>query len=281
MPKSYQTIVVDKHDGVTTIRFNRPEKKNAMSPGLHRDMYAALSELEGDPETQVLVVTGNGDAFSAGQDLKEYFYELKDDPAGEAEIRRISHAWRHTKLYNFPRPTIAMINGWCFGGAFTTVASCDIAIAADEAVFGLSEINFGNIPGGIVTKVVSDLMLPRQALYYALTGDRFDGKKAVEIGFATLSTPRAQLEETTARVANSLKGKDAQALKAVKEVFKAVDIRRMSHDEAWYWLKARVEQLINDQKAANEKGGWIEEGIGKFMQGAYRPGLEAMPKGNP
>jgi feruloyl-CoA hydratase/lyase len=279
MSKAYRTIVVDKNDGVTTVRFNRPEKKNAMSPSLHRDMYDVLTELESDPETQVLVITGNGDAFSAGQDLKEYFYELKDDPVGEAEIRRISHGWRHTKLYNFPRPTIAMINGWCFGGAFTTVASCDIAIAAEEAVFGLSEINFGNIPGGIVTKVVSDLMLPRQALYYALTGDRFDGKKAVEIGFVTMSTPRAQLEGTTMKVANTLKGKDAHALTAVKEVFKAVDIRRMSHDESWYWLKARVEQLGNDQKAANEKGGWLEEGIGKFMQGTYRPGLEAMPKG--
>jgi trans-feruloyl-CoA hydratase/vanillin synthase len=273
MSKEYKTIVVDKTDGVTTVRFNRPEKKNAMSPALHRDMYDVLSVLENDEETQVLVITGNGDAFSAGQDLKEYFYELKDDPVGEAEIRRISHAWRHTKLYHFPRPTIAMINGWCFGGAFTTVASCDIAIAADEAVFGLSEINFGNIPGGIVTKVVSDLMLPRQALYYALTGARFDGKKAVEIGFTTLSAPRAQLEQMTMEIANTLKGKDMHALKAVKEVFKAVDIRRMSHDESWYWLKARVEQLTVDQK-----GGWIEKGIGKFMEGTYRPGLEAMPK---
>jgi trans-feruloyl-CoA hydratase/vanillin synthase len=275
MAKEYKTIIVDKKDGVTTVRFNRPEKKNAMSPGLHRDMYDVLSELENDSETQVLVITGNGDAFSAGQDLKEYFYQLKDDPVAEAEIRRISHAWRHTKLYHFPRPTIAMINGWCFGGAFTTVASCDIAIAADDAVFGLSEINFGNIPGGIVTKVVADLMLPRQALYYALTGARFDGKKAVEIGFTTLSVPRAQLEQATLELANTLKSKDSHALKAVKEVFKAIDIRRMSHDESWYWLKARVEQLTADQK-----GGWIEQGIGKFMQGTYRPGLEAMPKDN-
>jgi trans-feruloyl-CoA hydratase/vanillin synthase len=273
MSKEYKNIIVDKNDGVTTVRFNRPEKKNAMSPGLHRDMYDVLTELENDKETQVLVVTGNGDAFCAGQDLKEYFYQLKDDPVAEAEIRRISHAWRHTKLYHFPRPTIAMVNGWCFGGAFTVVAACDIAIAAEDAIFGLSEINFGNIPGGIVTKVVADLMLPRQALYYAMTGARFDGRKAVEIGFTTLSAPRAQLEQTTLELAKTLKDKDAHALKAVKEVFKSVDIRRMSHDESWYWLKARVEQLTADQK-----GGWIEKGIGQFMAGAYRPGLEAMPK---
>jgi feruloyl-CoA hydratase/lyase len=273
MTKAYETILVEKDDGVTTVRFNRPDKKNAMSPTLHREMYDVLSELETDPETQVLVITGSGDAFSAGQDLKEYFYQLKDKPKEEAEIRRISHGWRHQKLFHFPRPTIAMINGWCFGGAFTVVASTDIAIAADDAVFGLSEINFGNIPGGIVTKVVADLMLPRQALYYSLTGARFDGKKAVEIGFTTLSVPRAELQATTLQLAKTLKDKDPLALKAVKDVFKAVDIRKMSHDESWYWLKARVEQLTTDQK-----GGWIEKGIGKFMEGTYKPGLEAMPK---
>jgi feruloyl-CoA hydratase/lyase len=273
MTKAYETILVEKDDGVTTVRFNRPDKKNAMSPTLHREMYDVLSELETDPETQVLVITGSGDAFSAGQDLKEYFYQLKDNPKEEAEIRRISHGWRHQKLFHFPRPTIAMINGWCFGGAFTVVASTDIAIAADDAVFGLSEINFGNIPGGIVTKVVADLMLPRQALYYSLTGARFDGKKAVEIGFTTLSVPRAELQATTLQLAKTLKDKDPLALKAVKDVFKAVDIRKMSHDESWYWLKARVEQLTTDQK-----GGWIEKGIGKFMEGTYKPGLEAMPK---
>lgn len=274
--KDYETILVDKADGITTVRFNRPEKKNAMSPTLHREMYHALSELETDKDTQILIITGSGDAFSAGQDLKEYFYELKDNEHERREIRRISHAWRHQKLFHFPRPTIAMINGWCFGGAFTVVGSTDIAITADEATFGLSEINFGNLPGGLVSKVVADLMMPRQALYYSLTGAQFDGKKSVEIGFTTLSVPRADLEETTLKVARSLKEKDPLALKATKEVFKAIDIRSLSHEESWYWLTARVEQLTLEQK-----GGWIKEGIGKFVEGAYRPGLEAMPKDKP
>jgi len=276
MSKAYKTIVVDKNDGITTVRFNRPEKKNAMNPTMHREMYEVLSDLEVDDETQVLIITGNGDAFNAGQDLKEYFYELKDKRREEHEIRRISHAWRHQKLYYFPRPTIAMVNGWCFGGAFSVVGAADIAIAADEAIFGLSEINFGNLPGGIVTKVVADLMLPRQAIYYALTGAQFDGRKSAEIGFTTMSVPRARLEATVLEIARTLKAKDAHALKATKDAFKAVDIRRMSHEESWYWLKARIEQLTGEQK-----GGWMEKGIGKFMQGTYRPGKEAMPKDKP
>jgi trans-feruloyl-CoA hydratase/vanillin synthase len=71
-----------------------------------------------------------------------------------------------------------MVNGWCFGGAFSIVAGCDIAIAADEAMFGLSEVNFGHFPGGPVSKQISAIMRPREAVYYILTGDQFDGKRA-------------------------------------------------------------------------------------------------------
>lgn len=273
MDYSYQTVLVEKNDGVTTLRFNRPEKKNAMSPTVHREMHDALRKLTYDSETDVLVVTGSGDSFCAGQDLKEYFYELKDSPRDREEIRRISHEWRHQMLYNFPKPTIAAINGWCFGGAFTVVASCDIAIAADEARFGLSEINFGNIPGGLVSKIVSDLMLPRQALYYVLTGESFDGKRSTEIGFTTMSVPLSELDKRTNEIANKLREKDSHALRVSKEIFKGVDLRSMHPEEAWYWLSSKVDQLTYLQK-----GGWIEEGIGRFMKGDYRPGVESMPK---
>ncbi len=263
----YSTIAVDKRDGITTVRFNRPEKRNAMNPRLHREMYDALTELEVDDETRVLVITGTGESFSAGQDLKEYFYELKDDKRGREEIRRISHAWRHEKLRFFPRPTIAAINGWCFGGAFTVVASVDIAIAATESTFGLSEINFGNIPGGLVTKVVQEIVQPRQALYYILTGDPFDGARAAEIGLVTMAVPRAELDAKVLEVAEKLKAKDPAALRACKEAFKAVS-PSVSYEDAWYWLSAKVDQLSYQQK-----NGWVEQGIGKFLQKEYRPGL--------
>jgi feruloyl-CoA hydratase/lyase len=266
----YQTILIEKRDGVTTLRFNRPEKRNAMSPRLHREMYDALSELEFDPETKVLVITGQGESFCAGQDLKEYFYELKDDPRGREEIRRISHAWRHEKLRFFPRPTIAAINGWCFGGAFTVVCSVDIAIAANEATFGLSEINFGNIPGGLVTKVVQEIVQPRQALYYILTADTFQGQKAADIGLVTMSVPKTELDAKVQEVAAKLQTKDPLALRACKEAFKSVS-PTASYEDAWYWLSAKVDQLSYQQKDAN----WVEQGIGQFMQKNYKPGLGA------
>ena len=271
---NYETILVEKNDGITTIRLNRPKKKNAMSPTLHREMHAALRDLQFDDETQVLVITGSGDAFCAGQDLKEYFYDNKDSVRQTEEIQRISHEWRHQILNTFPKPTIASINGYCFGGAFTIVASSDIAIAANEATFGLSEINFGSIPGGLVAKAISTEMNYRQMLYYSLTGEQFDGKRSVEIGFTTMSVPRAELEAKTLAVANVLKGKDRHALRATKDAFKAVDIRTMSYEDARSWLKARLLQMTYEQKNAN----WIDHGIGKFIEGVYQPGKGAAPK---
>jgi len=245
-----------------------------MSPTLHREMHAALRDLQFDDATQVLVITGSGDAFCAGQDLKEYFYDNKDSVRQTEEIQRISHEWRHQILNTFPKPTIASINGYCFGGAFTIVASCDIAIAANEATFGLSEINFGSIPGGLVAKAIATEMNYRQMLYYSLTGEQFDGKRSVEIGFTTMSVPRAELEAKTLAVATTLKGKDRHALRATKDAFKAVDIRTMSYEDARSWLKARLLQMTYEQKNAN----WIDHGISKFIEGVYAPGKGAAPK---
>ena len=88
--------------------------------------------------------------------------------------------------------TIAMVNGYCFGGAFAIVEGCDLAIAAEEATFGLSEINFKGFPGGAVSKSLANLLRPRDALLYAMTGRRFDGKTAASIGLVILpSLPRS------------------------------------------------------------------------------------------
>ena len=109
------------------------------------------------------MLTGAGESFSAGMDLKEYFRESTRRPrpkrARAPHQRRLAVA----AVPVLPKPTIAMVNGWCFGGAFTPLVSCDLAIAAEEATFGLSEINWGIIPAGVVTKAVSQMMSQRDA----------------------------------------------------------------------------------------------------------------------
>src|SRR3954454_14004139 len=130
---------------------NRPDKRSAMSPQLHLDMDDALDELSGDPETQVLVLTGAGEAFCAGQDIKLYFRGGDADPKVRRKGGRASNHGRWQRLSTFPVPTIAMINGYCSGGGFAQVCACDLAITADDWVFALSEVSWCILPGGIVS----------------------------------------------------------------------------------------------------------------------------------
>ena len=216
----YTSILYDTGDRIARITLNRPEKRNAMPPKLHLEMRDLLEQLAYDPETRVLVITGAGDAFCAGMDLKQFFMDLRDDPAEFARIRDIATEWRGRTLRYFPKPTIAMVNGYCFGGAFAIVEGCDLAIAAEEAVFGLSEINFKHYPGGAVTKAIANILRPRDALLYAMTGRPFDGKKAAEIGFVNFVVPRERLREETMALARELAAKDPLALKATKDTYR-------------------------------------------------------------
>lgn len=263
----FETILVSNREGVTTVTFNRPDKRNAMNPQLHQDMYDALTALEGDPETRVLVITGAGSSFCAGQDLKEYFKEVGDDQAKRNLNKRISDDWRNRLLRLFPKPTIAMINGHCFGGAFTIVAACDFAIAADDAQFGLSEVNWGAMPGGMVSKVIGAQMAYRDALYYAMTGERFDGTKASEMRWINKAVPRADLESEVADLAARLANMDAAALWSTKEAFKLV--QDMSWDASFHWLLAKSNEL----KFRHSIEGTTDEGLDKFLRKEFKPGL--------
>lgn len=263
--KTYQTVKVQNRDLVSVITLNRPEKKNAMSPQMHFEMVEVLRELKYDDQTRVLVITGAGDAFCAGQDLKEYFWDTDDDPVARANARELSAEWRIHRLRLFPKPTIAAVNGYCFGGAFSIVASCDFAIAAEDAIFGLSEVNFGKLPGGHVTKVVSDLLHPRDALYYILTGKPFDGKRAAELKLVTMAVPRDRLWDEVNDLANTLKEKNPIVLQMAKEAYKFG--RDMNYEEAGAWLQAKSEML--DFRTGKT---W-KKGVAQFKRKAFRPGL--------
>ncbi|MBI2087143.1 MAG: p-hydroxycinnamoyl CoA hydratase/lyase [Deltaproteobacteria bacterium] len=264
--RKYEAILVKQEDGLTTIALNRPEKRNAMSPQLHREMYQVLGELRYDKDTRVIVITGAGESFCAGQDLKQYFLEMDSQPESvRDEVRRMARLWRNEMIRTLPQPVIAMVNGWCFGGGFTIVTACDIAIAAEDAVFGLSEINFGHFPGGEVTIVLTEQLQPKHGLFYALTGKTFTAKEAERIGLITKAVPRENLQEETMEIANNLLEKDPLALKAVKE--------------AWYYtfysppdVAYEISTLIS-QRVTQQHGG--RPGIQQFAKKQYRPGLGA------
>jgi len=265
--RKYEAILVDKQDGISWITFNRPTQRNAMNPQLHMEMDEALDDLAVDPDTEVLVLTGAGEAFSAGQDIKLYFRGTANNPAARARARRASNQWRWQKLSTFPKPTIAMVNGFCFGGAFTQVCACDFAIAADDAMFGLSEVNWGILPGGIVSWNVVQVLCFRDALYYAMTGDPFDGKTAKEMGFVNFSVPKEKLRDETLALAKKLMEKSPAALRYTKEAIRAV--RFMNEPQAADYLNAKSDAL-----KYNDKEGGREEGMRQFLdEKSFRPGF--------
>lgn len=267
--KNYQTVKVEKEDGITWVILNRPEKRNAMNPQLHYDMLDAISELETDDKTQVLVLTGAGDSWCAGQDLREFFRALDSNPAERRRAGWASQEWRWRRLFTFPKPTIAMVNGFCFGGAFTPLIACDFAIAAEDAIFGLSEVNWGIFPGGLVSRVLADALSYRDAVYYIMTGDSFDGKKAAEMKLVNFAVPRAKLREETVKLAKKLMEKNPHTLRAAKEVYKLC--RTMDYSQAEDYMAAKATAL---RATDPEKG--REEGTRQFLDDkTYRPGLGA------
>ena len=265
--KALDNVRIERKDGIGWVILNRPEKRNAMSPELHFDMNEALDRMADDDDVKVVVLTGAGKAFCAGQDLKLFFRANDSDPRTFAKVARVSHAWRWTKLVNFPKPTIAMVNGYCFGGAFTQLCACDFAIAANDAVFGLSEVNWGIIPGGIVSWNVADVLTYRDALYYAVTGDPFDGRTAEKIRLVNYSVPASRLKAETVKLAKKLMAKSPNAVRYTKEAIRAV--RRMNEGEAQDYLAVKGIAC----KATDRIPG-REEGMRQFLdEKTYRPGL--------
>jgi len=265
--KTYENILVKKDDGITWVTLNRPEKRNAMSPQLHYDMDDALAELAVDAETKVLVLTGAGESFCAGQDLKLYFRDTAKDPALRRRSNEAAHRWFYERLTTFPKPTIAMVNGYCFGGGLTPVCACDFAIAADDAQFGLSEINWGILPGGYVSWQIANVMSFRDAMHYAVSGQTFDGKKAEELRFVTFSVPKAKLRQATVDYARMLMKKNPAAVRFTKEAIRTV--KGLPAHEAVDYLRAKSDAL----KTADDENG-REQGMSQFLdEKSYRPGL--------
>jgi trans-feruloyl-CoA hydratase/vanillin synthase len=260
------TVTFSIEDRIAWVKFDRPEKRNAMSPALNRRMMEVLDELEFHQDVGVLVLTGAGTSWSAGMDLKEYFRETEAQGlSGTRKAQRESYGWwRRLRWYH--KPTIAMVNGWCFGGGYGPLFACDLAFAADDAKFGLSEINWGILPGGGATKVAVELLSMRDAMYHAMTGEPIDGKTAAAWKLVNEAVPPDQLERRVREVAAILLKKNPVALKATKDAVRRV--AEMTYDNA-------EDYLIRAQEAANsfdDEG--RKEGIRQFIdEKSFKPGI--------
>ena len=262
------TVAVTVENRIAWVSFNRPEKRNCMNPKLNRQMKRVLEELEFRDDVGVVVLGGEGSAWSAGMDLKEYFRE--NEAKGLGAIRgaqREAYGWWE-RLRWLEKPTIAMVQGWCFGGAYGPLFACDLAVAAKDAQFGLSEINWGILPGGGASKIIAELTGFRNAMYHAMMGENIDGTKAAEWGLVNEAVAADALKARVTAIAEVLLAKNPEALRATKWAIRRV--REMTYDNA-------QDYLIRAQEAANffDNDG-RKEATRQFIDDkTFKPGLGA------
>jgi len=192
MAHSLEVTTIGK---VVTIAINRPDVHNAFDDALVADLTDTLGKLERDANARAVILTGTGSSFSAGADLNWMRGMAKaSESDNRLDAERLA-ALMH-KLNTFPKPTIARVNGAAYGGGVGLIACCDIAIAADTAKFGLTEVKLGLIPAVISPYVIAAIGA-RHARRLFVTGEVFDASEALHIGLVHHVVPASQLDDST------------------------------------------------------------------------------------
>ncbi|MCP2312379.1 p-hydroxycinnamoyl CoA hydratase/lyase [Kitasatospora paracochleata] len=260
-----ETVNLEIDGPKATIYLNRPDKKNAMNPQMHQDMNEVLDNIEADGGVRAVVVTGNGDSFSSGMDLEECFLKPFDDPQLFYRTNLVALKW-FQRLKAFDAVTIAKVNGFAFGGGFLVTGLCDLAIADEAALFGLSEINFGIFPAGGATWAATHNLARKQALYYILTGDTMTGAQAEQYGLVNKAVPADRLDEETDRLVKKIVRKNPVTLALAKQVYERTTMldlpAAIDYDQAKLWELSRL--------SGNE---WINVALKQFEKRSYQPGL--------
>ncbi len=213
---NYENILVEKRDKVAVITINRPDKLNALNSKVHAEGVAALDELRKDDSVRVVVITGAGEkSFIAGADISEF--------AGQTPVTQRNLFHERTffnSIDTFPKPVIAMINGFCLGGGNELALACDIRIAGENAKFGQPEINLGIMCGGGGTQRLTQLVGEGRAMQIILTGEMIDAPTALQFGLVNQVHPLAELEAKTMELADKIAEKAPIALQLSKEAVK-------------------------------------------------------------
>ena len=212
----YETITIEKRGAVAVLTINRPDKLNALNRQVHEEAVRALDDLKHDESVRVLIITGSGEkSFIAGADIKEF---QDKTPVTQRDI------FHEKTLFNsidtFPKPVIAMINGFCLGGGNELALACDLRVCSENARFSQPEINLGLIPGGGGTQRLTRLLGEGRAMEIMLTGDMIDAQTAYSFGLVNHVHPAAELEEKTIELANKIAEKAPIALQLAKEAVK-------------------------------------------------------------
>ncbi|MCF8978544.1 gamma-carboxygeranoyl-CoA hydratase [Pseudomonas viridiflava] len=262
---AFATIeLIDDPRGFATLWLNRPDKNNAFNAQMIRELILALDEVQSQPALRFLLVRGRGKHFSAGADLAwmqqaaELDYNTNLDDARElAEL-----------MYNLAKlkiPTLAVVQGAAFGGALGLISCCDMAIAADDAQFCLSEVRIGLAPA-VISPFVVQAIGERAARRYALTAERFSAERAQQIGLIAEHYPLTALDEQAALWVDNLLLNSPQAMRASKDL-----LREVGSGELTPALRRYCESAIARIRTSAEG----QEGLRAFLN-KRSPGWQAL-----
>jgi methylglutaconyl-CoA hydratase len=251
---SYSTVVLDNRDGVLVLTLNRPEVHNAFNSTLILDVTDAIERAREDDSIRVVIMTGEGKSFCAGADIKwmkeiiQYSFEQNLEES--LQLAEVLHM-----IYTLPKPTIAMVNGSAIGGGTGFLSACDIAIAAKEAKFGLSEVKIGLVPAAISPYVIRKIG-ESKAREYFLTGTRMTADRAAEIGLVNEAVPLDRLEERVTELVHHLLTSGPDAIANCKELIRRVP--SMTFEEA----KGYTARMIANLRISAEG----QEGMAAFLE---------------
>jgi len=208
----FECIIYEKGDGIATIKLNRPQVLNAMNKQLWLDFQVALEDVKNDPGVKVLIITGEGRAFSTGADLKDSKdRSLEDYRDYLVELQEASR-----KIIRFEKPTIAAINGYALGSGYELGLACDVRIAAEDAKIGSPEARVTSSVTGGAMRLVQDLIGPGKAKELLFTAEYIDGKEAERIGLVNKAVPLARLMDETMEMAKKMTANSSFSIKMIK-----------------------------------------------------------------
>src|SRR5947207_12036850 len=241
--------------GIGTVTLNRPDVNNAYDGALIEGLLAALDGLGAAAGLRAVVLKGNGRHFQAGADLK--WVDAVGTASG-AENTRVSRATGEAvaRLNRAPVPTIALVQGGCFGGGTGMVAACDIAIAADNAVFSIAEVRWG-LTAAIIIPQLNDAIGVRQLRRYALTGERFDAEEARRIGLVHEVVPAAELEAAGARAVDHILANGPRAM---------ADTKAHVLHAAWSEVDDAAFERLIEAHAQKRQSAEAAEGLASFAE---------------
>ncbi len=260
--RKYKTILFEVKERIARIILNRPEVHNAFNAAMIKELLEVFNRIKDDKSVRIVIFTGKGKSFCAGADLnwmREVInYSFKQNMEESLQIVEL-----HQNIYTLPLPVIAMVNGTAIGGGTGFLSACDIAIASEEARFGLSEVKLGLVPAAISPYVVRKIG-ESKARQYFLTGERISAEKAREIGLVNEVVPRDKLEEKIDEIGRLLLSSGPQAVAHCKELI--FNVSRMRIEEAGKYTARMIADLRVSKEGQEGMAAFLEKRKPKWME---------------